>query len=221
MKKTFAILGILQALLLGAFAQTAADPLEKAYLENDEVNQILRLKWWGKGGRTYFILHSDDLVNWNSFPVIETGADAIMEYGVAFTPTPTTKLFLRLKSTDIPTTDPAGSDFDSDNVSNLTEVQMGLDPLNADSDGDGMSDGWEIAHGLDPLVDDSGLDPDLDGIVNAMEFALGTSPTAANSDLDLDGVSDLTEIASGTKPAFSDSARNGNNPLGLIVYARL
>jgi len=99
MKKTFAILGVLQALLLVAFAQSAADPLERAYLEHDEANQILRLKWWARSGRTYFIQHSEDLVYWNSFPVVESGADAIMEYGVAYTPTSASKLFLRVKST--------------------------------------------------------------------------------------------------------------------------
>lgn len=183
MKKTFVILGVLQALLLGAFAQSAADPLEKAYLEHDEANQILRLKWWGRSGRTYFILHSDDLVYWNSFPVIETGADAVMEYGVAYTPTPSSKLFLRVKSTTIPTTDPNGDDFDSDGVSNLAEIQMGLDPLNTDSDGDGMSDGWEIAHGLDPLSNDTSLDPDGDGFSNITEYLAGTNPQVADGEV--------------------------------------
>lgn len=181
MKKTFAILGILQALLLGAFAQTAADPLEKAYLEQDEANQILRLKWWGRSGRTYFIQHSDDLMNWNSFPMLEAGADAVMEYGLTYTPTP--KLFLRVKSTDISTTDPNGDDFDGDGVSNLAEIQMELDPLSTDSDNDGMPDGWEITHGLDPLVNDANLDPDGDGYANITEYLAGTDPQVADGEV--------------------------------------
>lgn len=64
-------------------------------------------------------------------------------------------------------------------------------------------------------------DSDLDGIVNAKEFALGTNPTTANGDLDGDGMSDFTEISSGENPSVSDLARSGNNPLGLIVYTSL
>ena len=33
------------------------------------------------------------------------------------------------------------ADCDSDNLSNITEIQLGTNPLNADTDGDGLSDG--------------------------------------------------------------------------------
>ena len=68
---------------------------------------------------------------------------------------------------------------------------------------------------------DLGGDPDSDGIVNALEFALRTDPTSANGDADGDGLSDFTEIASGMRSSVSDTARNGNNPVGLIVYTTL
>jgi hypothetical protein len=89
-----------------------------------------------------------------------------------------------------------------------------------DTDANGLPDNWETAYFHHLGVDPEG-DPDLDGIVNAMEFALGTDPTAANGDWDSDGVSDLTEITSGANPAVSDSARNGSNPMGLIIYTSL
>lgn len=50
-----------------------------------------------------------------------------------------------------------------------------------DQDGDNMADSWEVQHGLNPQVNDAALDPDLDLIVNGMEFANGSDPQTANS----------------------------------------
>ncbi len=51
------------------------------------------------------------------------------------------------------------------------------DPPFADGDDDLMPDHWELAVGLDPQdADDAMTDPDADGVINLMEFVLGTNP---------------------------------------------
>jgi hypothetical protein len=118
--------------------QTPDDYNEGTRIEWDAVNEIYRFRWWGHEGRTYFIQHTEDLGGpWNWVPAVESGADAIKEYG--FTTTGD-KMFLRLKLTDVATSDPEGDDFDGDGLANLWEVQNGLNPLSVDSDGDGVSD---------------------------------------------------------------------------------
>lgn len=125
-----------------ATAQTATDANEGSRLEYDSANQIYRFKWWGHGGSTYFIQHSEDLTTWNWVPVVESGGDAVKEYG--FTTTGT-KFFARLKFTTAATSDPEGGDFDGDGLSNLAEVQQGLNPLSNDTDGDTLLDGGDPA----------------------------------------------------------------------------
>ncbi|MCX6970736.1 MAG: hypothetical protein NTV93_11400 [Verrucomicrobia bacterium] len=172
MKKMLLLLGI--GIALGSFpvqlpAQTPTDSNEGSVLEFDGTNQIYRFKWWGRSGNTYFLQHSDDLVNWLWVPVVEPGNDTIKEWG--FTTTGD-KFFVRLRYWTAATSDPEGDDFDQDGVSNLLEVQLGSNPMGA-------------------------------------------------NDSDDDGLGFFTEIASGTNPAASDTARTGNNPLGLIVYTSL
>ena len=60
--------------------------------------------WWGQSGRTYFIQHSDNLLAWEYLPLIESGTDAMRAWG--FTST-ASKFFLRLRSSDIPASDPS------------------------------------------------------------------------------------------------------------------
>lgn len=118
-------------------AQTAADPNEGSRLNYDSTNEIWRFKWWGRSGKSYFIQHSEDLMSWEYLPLMETGADDVLEWG--FTSTGD-RFFLRLKIYN--------------------------DPFGTDSDGDGMSDAYEILHSLNPQVADGSLDLDGDGIAN-------------------------------------------------------
>lgn len=111
-----------------------------------------RFDWTGEAGLTYFVQYSQDLQNWQYFPLIDHG---VVHDPVDVTPldasnNPLAKYFMRLVYTDIPTTDPEGDDFDGDGIPNLYElVSLSTDPLNVssaggDSDGDGMPDGWEL-----------------------------------------------------------------------------
>ncbi len=187
-KKNLAIL--LAAVLLIPFAQAQApyDLNEGSKVEWDTTNEIFRFKWWGRTGRTYFIQHSEDLMqSWLWMPIIESGDESIKEWG--FTSTGE-RFFVRLKYSDIPTSDPELSDFDGDGVSNLDELQQGTDPLSAlDLDGNGLPDDWEKRYFGQTGIDPEG-DPDGDGLSNLQEYHADTNPALGDSDGD--GVADGT-----------------------------
>lgn len=146
----------ISTLLLGCkfllHAQQPADLNEGSRLEWDSANEIYRFSWWGTAGQTYFIQHSEDLVDWNYVPIIEPGADAVVEWG--FT-SDADRFFLRLKW--------VGGD--------------GVDPYTRDSDNDGIPDAWEVTRGFDPFDSaDALLDLDEDDYSNLQEWQNGTDP---------------------------------------------
>lgn len=105
-----------------------------------------RFDWTGEAGLTYFVQYSQDLQNWQYFPLIDHGVvhDAVDVTPLDASNKPLAKFFMRLVYTDIPTTDPEGDDFDGDGIPNLYElVNMLTDPLLWDTDGDGNSDANE------------------------------------------------------------------------------
>jgi hypothetical protein len=170
-------------------AQTASDLNEGSILENDSANGIFRFKWWGKLGRSYFIQHSEDLIQpWLYVPIIEPGDESIKEWG--FTSTGD-RFFLRLRYSDIPTTNAELADFDGDGIGNLDELQHGTDPFSAaDQDGNGLPDDWETKY-FGATGQSASADPDGDGLTNAQELVAGTDPT--KPDTDNDGVVDGTQ----------------------------
>lgn len=218
------------------FAQTADDENEGSTLERDEPNEIWRFKWWGKTGRTYFIQHSEDLMLWNWVPVVESGNDAVKEWG--FTST-SDKFFLRLRYTDTPSNDPENDDFDLDGVANLAEVMQGSNPFSwEDTDNDGLPDDWEIHH-FGNLDYNGTHDPDGDGLTNLQEFIYHTDPmdfgnlaTNPLQDGDGNGLPDWWEILNfgtlGNNPNQTVAANGGltlqqiyDNDLELGVAATL
>ena len=140
----FALLFVL-GFIAPAMSQTADDSNEGARLSLGTGNSYA-FSWWGRTGRTYFVQHSEDLMNWVYFPdIIDSGTNAPLSYG--FSVSGPDRFFLRLKYTDIPTGNPNTADFDGDGVSNLAELQAGLDPLHyADSDNNQLPDDWEVVH---------------------------------------------------------------------------
>ena len=185
-------------------AQTAADVNEGCRLTKDVETGGCSFAWWGKGARTYFIQHSDDLVTWTYLPLIESGAAAVTEYG--FTST-AQKSFFRLRFSDAATGgNPETADFDGDHVGNMTELNQMTDPLGwTDVDGDQVPDDWEVFQGFNPSnAGDAVLDTDGDGLTNRAEFNHASDPHL--KDTDGDGFEDGYEVSRGTDPALVSSS---------------
>lgn len=91
----------------------------------------------------------------------------------------------------------AGSDSDSDGLSDLDEIlTYQTDPDDPDSDQDGLTDQSEVAlYNTDPLQPDT----DRDGLSDGDEVKVhSTSPTSV--DTDADGIIDGEEVEDGTDP---------------------
>jgi hypothetical protein len=113
------------------------------------------LDWEGVYGRGYFLQHSDDLVNWQYFPLMEMGWGSTIPYGFASS---AERFFVRLRYTD-DTNDFYWGDYDDDGITNWEEIHThGIDPFNADTDGDGVPDGAELGASTDPNDDQSAPD---------------------------------------------------------------
>ncbi len=139
--------GLIASLAAAAslWAQGPDDPNEGSRFEFDSTHSIYTFSWWGRAGRTYFVQRSEGLLDWSYVPgLIEPGDGSVVAWDFTI---PENRLFLRLQSTDIPTDDPEGDDFDGDGVSNADELLAGTDPFSfIDSDSDGLSDDWEMFH---------------------------------------------------------------------------
>lgn len=192
MKRSLSLLA-LAGMASAIFAQA---PQPQAVLTPGTDN-TWNLDWDGIAGRTYFLQHSEDLVSWQYFPLIESGNDETLGWGFASS---ADKFFVRLRYTDQPTSNPDFADFDADGLTNWDEIFIyGTDPFNPDSDGDGMPDGFEVQYYLNPSdASDASQDADEDGLTNLQEYDLGTDPN--NADSDGDGVWDGDENDADTDP---------------------
>ncbi|KKM75448.1 hypothetical protein LCGC14_1390120, partial [marine sediment metagenome] len=81
---------------------------------------------------------------------------------------------------------PGTNDTDEDGLSDYDEYYGITNPLINDTDGDGILDGYEIFNDLNPLQNDALSDYDGDGLINILEYLLGS--LANNIDTDNDGV---------------------------------
>lgn len=145
------------------------------------------IRWYGKIGRTYFVLVSDPanhLNVWKYAPIMEGGNGVMISAEVDGT---ADKGFYRLQYTDVPTSDPYLADFDNDGISNSVEVEiLHTNPFTPnggvlDSDGDGLLDAWET-YWFGSLTAQSGDgDADNDGILNKFELQSNTNPTGDES----------------------------------------
>ena len=158
-------------------AQTSTDPNEGSQITQNPTTGAYTFSWWGRAGRTYFIQQSDDLINWTYLPVIESGAEQVIQWG--FTSTQA-RFFLRLKYSDIPTNDPFDADFDGDGVSNWDELLQGTDPLVANVDANGLPLDWETFYGIAPGTDPTSM-PDGDGLTLLQKYQQGIAPGAKDN----------------------------------------
>ena len=137
----------LSALLLLSANLSFAQPTEPwenegQSLSEDPVTGDMTYQWWGKSGRTYFIQSSEDLMDWTYIPIIEPGIDDWVEWGFSFT---ADSIFLRLKFSDISTTNPDTADFDGDNIGNWDELLQESDPFaSLDVNNNNIPDDWEL-----------------------------------------------------------------------------
>ncbi len=191
-------------------AQQAEQENEGSLLEIDEVNQIYRLKWWATSGRAYYILHSEDLQEWNWLPVIEAGDDAVKEWG--FTSTGD-RFFARLRHVPFTGSDVSTLDSDANGLFDLWELthygtlgldreslapgkggltygqvhDLGLDPKAPSTNDIGIPDEWLVGNGLDPHTADPWSDDDEgigDGLPLIQEYEYGTNPNLRDTDGD-------------------------------------
>ncbi len=86
---------------------------------------------------------------------------------------------------------------------------------NGDFDQDGIPDIWEVANQLDPTsAADAQLDPDLDGLTNAGEYALGTNPTVA----DMGPAITISRVGGNFALTFIATAATGTGYSGITRY---
>ena len=152
------------ALAASAAGQIANDPNhpnESAQMTRGAGNSFT-FSWFKLTGRTYFLQQSTNLMTWRYLPgIIEPGTNALRSYG--FSITGTDRFYLRLRYSEIPTTDPANADFNGDGLGNADDLQIGFDPLDLDLDGDGLTNAQEYTLGTNAFWNDTDGDGVLDG----------------------------------------------------------
>jgi len=122
--------------------QAGTNPNEATRLEYDEYNNTWSFTWWGHVGNTYFIQQSDDLLSWQYMPFIIEGENKVAEWQFSNDQNTT---FVRLKFTDMPTSDPRKDDFDNDDINNWNELLQQSDPFATDDqNSNGIADDWEL-----------------------------------------------------------------------------
>ena len=182
--KTFCLPFFAFAVSGSIFAQTAAEPNEGLSISFDGGTNAGTLDWFGRTGRAYFILQTDDLTtDWNYAPVIETGNALAISWGFSSTAEAS---FFRLKYTDQFMFDAWSEDLDGDGISNMDELLQETDPFSAlDADSNGLPDDWELFYSLTTATGDEETPPD--GLTNQTESLIGSNPTAG-----FDGSSQMT-----------------------------
>lgn len=180
--KTMIIAGLAGVLCPGATAEPEPQP-QVAF--SGSAGGVWSGVYEGVAGRTYFMLGSQDLVNWEYLPDIKFGVGTHTSSG---TNTNVPKYFFRLKYTDVEWVtslqEARDADFDNDGIPSWFEVEtLFTDPFDKASDGgdansNGMSDGYELFHFGALGASGPGADYDGDGLLNLVEALLGMNAAA-------------------------------------------
>lgn len=107
-------------------------------VEKTERADSFRLSWDSHPGKTYFIQQSNELGDWNYFPLVIPGLGGKDWLGVSST---SDKGFFRYIESGIPTHDILTADHDGDGVPSFAELTVtDTDPLKFSTAGNGLSD---------------------------------------------------------------------------------
>lgn len=104
---------------------------EELNLAPNSRGRVWNTTWQSTLGKTYFLQHSSDLVNWEYAPKIYSGTGKTLQFSFPTEGTP--NFFVRQISTEQFCTDASIADFDEDSFANIVELQQGSDPFNANS----------------------------------------------------------------------------------------
>jgi hypothetical protein len=189
----------------------------------DLVNDKVHVRFDGVPGRTYFLQSSKpgaEFKEWLWMPEIRSGNGT--EISIEMNRTAGMRFF-RLVYTNQPI--PAGktaetADFDSDNLSNIEEINPSIGfathPTNADTDADGLKDGFERAHGIDPndngsLNPQNGANGSFQGsstTTNLQAYQQGVQAMPNATLVDLDGDNILNELDADPRELLIDWPRS-------------
>ena len=179
MNRPILFLVSLLASILSALAQGPDTPNEGSLLTYNNTAHTGNFAWWGQYGKSYFVQHSEDLVNWSYYPMVVLGQYDVAEVNFQ---TNAPRYFLRLELSD--------------------------DPWNTDSDGDGIPDGYEILWGLNPHNPNDAFNLTTGGQTYLQAYQQGQVPTVPDTDGDgvadnLDGVPLDPDLSPAPVPEFS------------------
>ena len=163
------LMAFLACLAVRALAQGPASLNAGSQVTYNNSSGTYALSWWGVAGDTYLIKTSDDLMNWSYVPIVESGSNAVIQWGFSAN---TTSLFLELEYISVPPSQLSGAIFNG-----------------PDNNGNGLPDDWELFYfgylGVDPnaFIPWSGgqitnLQAFQEGL-NPLDFYNGATPTIA------------------------------------------
>jgi hypothetical protein len=82
MKRFLALaIAMLLCLAAGAMAQAPGQLNSGSQVSYSGTTGVYTFSWWGVAGYTYLIQTSDDLVNWSYLPIVESGSNAVIQWG--------------------------------------------------------------------------------------------------------------------------------------------
>ncbi len=183
------IVAILGLLSCGALAQGPGELNAGSQVTDTGTSGAYTLSWWGVAGDTYLIETSDDLVNWSYLPVVESGSNAVIEWG--FTSN-ASNLFLKLEYITVPAVSLSGT---------LT---------GPDNNGNGLPDDWELFHYGILGVNPDALAPLENGLTNLQCYQLGINPPT-----DAGYTISMSVSATGTTATFT--VNTSNVPSGTTI----